>query len=509
MTIGSKGGAWSLLLCQFLLSFLPLQASAQWEERHSQGCRRGTPPPADVQAKSRRALSSAASDGLYMGERRQLTVLAAFADRPFSGSEEQTLEQWDKIFNAPELAEAPFRGSVHDYFYDQSYGQLSLVFDLQYVALGSGHAKYGSTSSDDENSQYLVDDVVEQLRQRDIDWSQYDWDGDGMIEQLLIVFAGKGSSYGGFGGDKGSIWPHQWWLSWHLDLSTADAYDYRTPLTVTSDGKDYLVDSYCALQELSRSGDYSVFGTICHEYSHCFGLPDFYNGNTSYLSSWDLMDSGNSNGSGYCPAGYSAHERMLMGWLTPTELTGATRVSGMAALADEPQAYLIRNDAWHDEYYIVENRQQQGWDAALPGSGIVVFHVDYDPDVWISLTQIPNTAAKKRYSIFAANNLQQTFVSYLSGWPYPSGGNDELTDTSQPRAVLNNPGPDGTRLMGKPLTAMSVGDGLASFVFGDPASSVDAGRVATSDGSKLLYRYGPLTIVRRPDGTVHKVMGGR
>jgi M6 family metalloprotease-like protein len=99
------------------------------------------------------------------------------------------------------------------------------------------------------------------------------------------------------------------------------------------------------------------------------------------------MDYGNYNGNGYCPAGYSAHERWLMGWLTPTELTSATTVTDMPALNDKPQAYLIRNDGFENEYYLVENRQQKGWDTNIPGKGILIFHIDYDPTLWVSVKE--------------------------------------------------------------------------------------------------------------------------
>ena len=97
----------------------------------------------------------------YHGERHQLTVLVAFNDRPFVGDETATLTQWNKIFNTKNLMEDPFKGSVHDYFFDQSYGDFSIIFDLIYVQVSGDAEKYASTWSDDENSQYLV---LESLR---------------------------------------------------------------------------------------------------------------------------------------------------------------------------------------------------------------------------------------------------------------------------------------------------------------------------------------------------------
>ena len=446
----------------------------------------------------------------YRGNRRQLVAMVEFADQAFAEDQHATLERWENIFNATDYAEGAFAGSVHDYFYAQSYGLFNLSFDLQYVALSDNRSKYRSTSVDDENSQYLVNDVVDILQQRDIDWSLYDWNGDGYVNQLLIIFAGKGSGYGGFGGGYDAIWPHQWWLSEHLkDVSSAQ---YCEPRVVERDGKQYLVDCYCALQELYADGGYGSFGLICHEYSHCFGFPDFYNGSASVVSGWDLMDRGNYNGNGLVPCGYSAHERWLMGWLTPMELTGDTLVADMAALCDEPQAYLVRS-SWSDsEYFIIENRQRKAWDAELPGSGIVVFHIDYDPSVWASAQETPNsgsyvvdgkTIVGKRYSIVPAND--KTSSLYQAAWAYPYAENNMLTDSSVPAARLNRANAAGDRLMGKPLTDMAVSNGLASFAFMHSPTKVTSAVAGAAGYQQLLYELGPIRIVRDGNGIVKKM----
>ena len=406
----------------------------------------------------------------YVGERRQLTVLASFQDKTFQDSE--PLAVWNKILNTRQLDEAPFHGSVHDYFADQSYGQLQLTFDLHEVTLPDSLKRYRSTSLDDENSKYMVCDIVDALQAEDIDWSAYDWDGDGYINQLLIIYAGMGMNDGG---GYNTIWPHQWWLSERINCE---------PREVTSNGQTYLVDSYCCVQELASKDTHSTFGTICHEYSHCFGLPDFYNGSISYLRDWDLMDYGNNNGNGFCPAGYSAHERMLMGWLQPTELTADTTVAQIPQLADEPVAYLVRNDGYDQEYYIIENRQQSGWDAELPGSGILIFHIDYDKDLWISTTEAVNTNQQKRYYIIPANNGS---VYSCANWGYPYKSNNALTNTSVPAATLLHANSDGTKQMSKPITEMLVTDGLASFHFKNDMVSGVQREVPSADAHRQYF----------------------
>ena len=318
----------------------------------------------------------------------------------------------------------------------------------------------------------MVDDIVDALEKQNIRWSDYDWDGDSFVDQLIIVYAGKGMNSGG---DANTIWPHQWWLSMHENLETANPHDYRSYRTVTDGETSYNIDCYCCAQEMTSNGKtYASFGTICHEYSHCLGLPDFYNDNSSILYTWDLMDSGCYNGSGMCPCNYSAHERMAMGWLSPIELTAPTSIALMPPLSEEPVAYLIRNDAAENEFYILENRQKTGWDQFLPADGIVIFHIEFDEFIW--KMGLPNSNDRKRYHIIPANN--KTNSTEAKNWAYPyiqtdnqgnnSIVNDSLTDTSKPAATLNNPNVSGKLLMSKPITKMALdANGLASFTFLD------------------------------------------
>ena len=451
-----------------LLLLVTLTAAA--EDFSRQGCRRGTPRPASMMRRAPYPPRQCGGD-FYEGTRHQLVVLASFKDRSFRGNESETIQQWDKIFNTQNLSEEPFYGSVRDYFYDQSYGQFDVIFDLQYVQLADSCKKYRSTISEDENSQYLVDDALDELLQRDIDWSLYDWNVDGYIDQLLFVYAGRGSSYGGFGGDNNSIWPHQWRLNEHMDLTTAIPGDYRDARSFDWGGKTYIVDTYCAAQEIGPNGGYDSFGTICHEFTHCFGFPDFYDGTTKYVGNWDLMDAGNSTGNGFCPTSYSAHERWLMGWLTPIELTEPVKIINMPPLSEEGLAYLICNDDYPNEYYIVENRQPTRFDAKLPGAGVIILHIDYDESIWTSYSAGPNNYNTQHYTIFCANNRNSIFSQY--GWAYPYQGNNSLTDSSQPAAQLWHARSDSIYLMSKPLTNIVVNDdGLASFDFMNDLSAI-------------------------------------
>ena len=466
----------------FLFALLAAFPVIGQEQRHIRDCRPGLETlKYDHNVHSAQAMRRAgtAAGNKYIGDRNQLVVMAAFADKGFKGDSLQTLTQWNKILNTRYLSEDSFYGSVYDYFFEQSYGQFRLSFDLFYTTVDS-MMKYHSTYIDDENSKYLVQDVVKALEGKISDWSQYDWDGDGYVDQLLIIYSGMGQNNGG---SDSTIWAHQWWMSEHENSSA---------IKVDSIGNEYFIDSYCAVPEQSGNGSYGSFGTLCHEYSHCLGLPDFYYGSSSVVGGWDLMDSGNYNGDGFRPCGYSAFERAFMGWLTPMELTEMESVTGLPALSTQPKAYIVRNDAHPDEYYVIENRQKAGWDEMLPGGGIVIFHVDYD-DYTFRLG-MPNDKTRNRYTIFPANNKPAATKANTKGWAYPNNGNNSLTDTSEPAAELFNLNSDSTLYMNKPITEMAVIRGMAQFKFCYPiessivplkTESVHSGRWYTIDGRIL------------------------
>lgn len=477
-----KRERWSVVL---LLLFVALTSAAQ-NVNHEYGCRH---TPVNKNQENRPYhLRRNPLQNFYQGEKRQLVFLVEFNDRKFKA--EDPLTFWDKVFNQEHLQESPFIGSVHDYFIDQSYGLFSLSFDLHHVSIDKSYAEYGGST--DSNVGLLLIQILNTIKDEAGNWSVYDWNHDGYVNQVIILFAGKGQNAGG---GSSSIWPHQWSLS----------EQGRAPYVIDNKYCRVLVDTYCCIQELDAQGKYGVFGTICHEYSHCFGLPDLYYGKPSkVVDTWDLMDHGNYNGGGFRPCGYSAHERMLMGWLTPQELTAAATVSHMDALNDEPHAYMVRNDGFANEYYILENRQQTGWDADLPGSGIVVFHIDYDEEVW--RTDFPNSDEEHRYSIVPANN--EFSVKYLSDWPYPYGENNSLTNSSRPYASLfHMNSTSSSYYMSKPITNMSVDNGIASFDFmgGGPVSVPESPAVQTSQ-PQVLYDLGPIYIIRNANGEVRKVM---
>ncbi len=398
----------------------------------------------------------------YTDKKRGLIILVEFTDKTFLEGHDQLL--YNRIANEQGFTSADgFNGSVHDYFYDQSREQFDLTFDVVGpVPMPNGYAYYGENDKIgyDMHPGEMVIEACNAIAD-DVNFADYDWDGDGKVDQVMIIYAGRGENSGG-GAD--TIWPHEW------ILTEAEG----APITID----DIVIDTYACSCELQGSTKIDGIGTICHEFSHCLGLPDFYDisyGGNYGMSSWSLMANGSYNDNGFTPAGYTSFERMCCGWLTPIELTDIAEVTNMKALAEGGDAYILYNDAWPDEFYLLENRQMVGWDACLSAAGLLILHIDYDETVWY--WNMVNTCADytqeehygpgavndhQRCTIFHANNYNVNSI----GAPYPYLSNDSLTATSKPAAMLYHENSEGEKTMNAAITHIKQSDnGTISFSF--------------------------------------------
>lgn len=392
----------------------------------------------------------------YVGTKKGLIILVEFADTKFWEDHTPTLYQ--RIANEEGFNEMGFSGSVKDYFKDQSYGQFELDFDIAGpVTLPNNYSYYGGPiNGQNDNPTALGEMVISACEaiDNDIDFTNYDWDGDGEVDQVFILYAGHGEASWD---DPNTIWPHEWNI--HSALGK----------TLTLDGVK--IDTYACSCELGVKTENNKrvecidgIGTICHEFSHCLGLADMYD--TSYsgyygMGNWDLMDQGSYNGDGYLPANYTSYERMYAGWIEPTELKENCEISSMKDLASSGEAYIIYNDNNKNEYYLLENRQLTGWDAGLPNSGLLILHVDFDATVWKQ--NLVNSTSRQRCTIFIADNNPN---ENDAGDIYPYSYNNSLTNTSTPAATLNNMNTDGSKYMNKSIRNITRnGDGTVSFTF--------------------------------------------
>ena len=315
-----------------------------------------------------------------LGKKKAIMILVNFSDKAFQTGHDNAL--FNRIANEEGFSEGNFKGSMADYFKAQSRGKFELDFDVVGPLTVSKNASYYGKNDDSGNDMYagqMVCEAVELAKQMVTDWTPYDWDSDGYVDQVYVVYAGKGEADGGA---STTIWPHAY------SLDEAKYYgDGSGSVEVGTSEKSLKVDSYACGAELEGyNGDINGIGTMCHEYSHCLGYPDFYDIDYSGgqgMGSYDLMDSGSYNGDTYQPAGYTSYERWFAGWEEPIELNAEdVAVTNMKSLQDGGEFYIIYNDMNPDEYYLLENRQKEGWDASLPGAGLLILHCDYDASVW-------------------------------------------------------------------------------------------------------------------------------
>ncbi|MCD8282104.1 MAG: M6 family metalloprotease domain-containing protein, partial [Prevotella sp.] len=393
----------------------------------------------------------------FQGEKRGLIILVQFADLSFASGHDAAL--YNRMANEEGYTDGNGGiGSVRDYFMAQSYGQFTIDFDVAGpVTLPNNYAYYGRDTDGATVNPTGMAELIETATAAvddDIDFSDYDWSGDGEADLVFFVYAGEGQNNGA---SSNTIWPH---MSTYSSMSGGG--------TLTRDG--VTVDTYACSCEVGKYNDIDGIGTICHEFSHCFGLPDVYDVAGTYnnygVGTWDVLSYGNYNGRQYgdatIPAGYTSYERWFCGWMAPTVLDEDRTVENMQPLTDTGEAYIIYNDGMRSEYYLLENREQSGWDAGTAGSGLLVLHVDYTPSAWRN--NKVNSGSTELYTIFAANNMK--YSDKESGHPYPYGENNSLTNTSSPAAVLNNANADGTYFMNKPVTDIIRNeDGSVSFSF--------------------------------------------
>lgn len=404
---------------------------------------------------------------IFRGSKKAPVILAYFSDKKFSKSDEQIVKFYDNVLNKEGFNEYGAAGSVHDYFKDMSRGVFDLTFDIiGPVKVSKSATYYGGPSVIMGGTDHIGEFITEAVKNADaaynIDWSKYDWDGDGEVEQVFVLYAGYGQATGG---PTGTIWPN----AWTLDEATANN-DGNGGFSL--DG--VFINQYACSNELYQSSGSTPMGlgVFCHEFSHCMGLPDMYDtnySNTPTMGDWDLLASGSYNGPngiGWCPAGWTSYERVYAGWLDIEELKAGDIITGMKDLEDyEGKAYAIYNDNHRDEFYLLENHKNRGWDAYTPEGGLLVIHVDYDKALF------DNNIVNSKGTFTPAQGYDGTYTNdhprmapfskirsvtnetYYYTYPMeaPRGVLDSLTNVSKPAATLYNALDDGSTLMGKPI----------------------------------------------------------
>lgn len=360
---------------------------------------------------------------------RGLVILVSFKDLAF-GTSRVTI---DSMMNGKNFSRSysytengkvyniMAQGSAWQYFHDVSMGQYSPKFDVVGPVKISQNMKYygaNDNSGNDLRAEAMIQEACKLANsQCGVDFSQYDNDNDGQVDFVYVVYAGYGEADTD---DENTVWPHSYCLS-------------QAGYNLTLNGKK--IDLYACSSELNGSSQrYDGIGTFCHEFSHVMGLPDLYTNVSRHktLGAWDILDYGPYNNNGNTPPSYSAYERFFVGWLTPELLTEAKQVrlenltTGNKAclISTTNQHNLQGNDPDPTSFYLLENRQQTGWDTYIPGHGLMLTKIDYSYDSWEGNT-VNDKKTAMGVDIIEADG--KTAYSYYNGKPgdlFPAGATE-------------------------------------------------------------------------------------
>ncbi len=359
--------------------------------------------------------------------KKGLVLLVEFSDTKMKSD---AVTQWNNRFNQQGYSLDAHVGSVRDYFIDQSYGLLTIDFDIVGpLELTKTQEYYGSRPNsqlDDRAAEMVIEAL--KLANSQVDYADYDWDGDNEVDQVYVIYAGV-TQYD----TQGYIWPHEWSLSSAQFYGNGSGYQFL-------DG--VYIDTYAVSNELASETTLEGIGTACHEFSHCLGFPDFYDteydGGTA-AQNWDVLDGGSYNGPQYLgeqPSPYTAYERWSAGWIDLIPLIEPCRVKGMPAINEEGVAYIINNTGNPNEYYILENRQKITFGIGNGGHGLMVWHIDYNRDAW-NYNKVNADKDHQRMTFLPADGQVGELMNKDGYYQYQISSDDEAGDPYPGKQNIN------------------------------------------------------------------------
>ncbi|OQZ03512.1 MAG: hypothetical protein B6D34_07110 [Candidatus Brocadia sp. UTAMX1] len=273
--------------------------------------------------------------------------------------------------------------SMKDYYEEVSYGKFSVSGGsggvVGWYTASQNHDYYGQNDvyGDDMWPGDLVYEAV-QAADDYIDFAEYDTDNDGYVDVVDIVHQGTDEAAGGSATD---IWSHRWSLNGAQYYGRSN-YGAYTTNDKNSKGKYVKINDYLIVAEKHYDNTQETVGVFAHEYGHALGLPDLYD--TDYSSEgigeWSLMAGGSYNQTsryGDRPAHLDPWSKYFLGWVTPTKVMGDLINEPITAASSASDVYqLLSGNPLSGEYFLVENRQKSGFDAGLPGNGLLIWHID-------------------------------------------------------------------------------------------------------------------------------------
>ena len=349
--------------------------------------------------------------------RNGIVILAQFKDIKFLHGK----EDFQTMLMSDGYSLHGATGSAREYFEYQFNGRINFSFDVsEIVTLPAKREYYGKNDSrgNDSRPAEMISDACRLAAENGVDFSLYDSNNDGKVDNVFVFFAGEDEAEGA---DENSIWSHSWYLFSGADIS------------LSLNGK--MIDKYACTSEMTRIYDLvtgklqktrlSGIGTFCHEYSHTFGLPDLYDTDYESHGGWaagvwgstSLMDSGNQNNDGNTPPNFNVIEREILGLTEPVVIDTDGRYS--LCRIETNIAYRINTDR-KDEYYLLEYRSNDGtlriWDKYIGGNGMLVYHIDKSTSViekWEGLNTVNTKADHQCADLIEADGRSDSFTDYM------------------------------------------------------------------------------------------------
>lgn len=358
-----------------------------------------------------------------IGEVHSLVILVQFADTKFSTVGSDAHQFFNNMLNEPGFTYSNgANGSARDFYLNSSNGRFQPQFDvIGPVTLPEKYSYYGANQGSSVDNPARLEQFVREactLADPLVDFSQYDHNQDGYIDNIYFFYAGKGEADSG---DGNAIWPHS---AYYSDMAK-DAGLSETSLKLNG----VEVGNYTCSNEINGTlitPQPAGIGTFVHEFGHVLGLADHYDvnyGMTTFApGSFDTMAQASYNNNGNTPAAFSAYERACLGWLDLTVLkNGVDSLNVLPDLNDSNKAYVVPVGGTNDEeYFIMENRQKKGWDAFIPGHGMLLWHIDYDAKAW-EKNELNITGTHQRVDIVEADNKLSD--NTRAGDPFPGTSN--------------------------------------------------------------------------------------
>lgn len=378
-------------------------------------------------------------------------IIVSYADVGLSDEYENVAERFDQKYNLEGFDWKDSPGSVRDYFIAASDGRFRPTFDFYGpVELSEERSYYGANTANytDKKRGDMIIEAVEAMAD-EIDWSLYDSDSDGRVDDVIIVYAGD-SEY--LGGGSNANLPTSYLISYDkYNDSQYNMYGLKVG--------EYYVNQYTIINETAY-GEYDGIGTFVHEFMHGLGLADVYStydSGAAYTPKYyDVMDVGIYNNGRLTPPTTSAFERYALGWMELEIIDSPCEIE-LLPLLDSNHAYIM--PITDNEFYVLENRQQESWDEYLTGHGMLIWHIDYKASAWYS-NIVNKDSEHQRIDLIEANGTISNDADVRAGYTFP--GTEQVT-SYEPMAW------DGASL-GLTITNISESaDGIITAQVVDPA----------------------------------------